>query len=174
MHLRWVSERIHNHFWSFCTRVDVAKRMNHILLKEIQEFLQERLFAKSTIKNFYYISSSNLPFSFHCIESLCITFKMIRKWLIIILNYKSCISNIKTSIHYSTIVAKLTYMETIHIFLASCFITLKVNSENFKLNETIYDMRSWEIFSWAVNQFWKRTEVNYWKVNKWMNEFEDR
>ena len=43
--------RIHNHFWSFCTRVDCAKRMNHIPLKVIQEFLQARLIANSTIQN---------------------------------------------------------------------------------------------------------------------------
>ena len=67
MHFGWVSERIHNHFWSFCTRVDVAKRMNHILLKEIQEFLQERLFAKSIIKTFIiFIVATN---HFHFIAS---------------------------------------------------------------------------------------------------------
>ena len=78
MHFGWVSERIHNHFWSFCTRVDVAKRMNHILLKEIQEFLQERLFAKSTIKTFIiFIVATNY---FHFITSNL--FALLIRWFV--------------------------------------------------------------------------------------------
>ena len=86
MHFGWVSERIHNHFWSFCTRVDVAKRMNHILLKEIQEFLQERLFANSTIKTFIiFIVATN---QFHFIASnlfVLLIQSLINPWLLILM-----------------------------------------------------------------------------------------